>query len=499
MYNLYNPTSRSKQTSNFRPQYGDNPNSYMDYEVAQSQFTGLNLATENPVGAGIVNAIVNGVIGDGLKLESFIDKTLLNGISEKQIAKIQKTIESYWKIWSTTPNMCDHYNQDSLAGIETIALKSIVAQGDGLLHVKVVKNGKRYYPQIQWIDGTYIATPTDKFDEDKILSGVEVDSEGRDVAYYIKETKGNSTEVTYKKCIAKSNRRDYNNFTLVKFNQIQQGIVRGISLLNPVKDLLIQLDRHLEAEMTKAILQSYMTFFITQDKEVNENPTQSAIDMFKNSAEATNDLEIQESDKKDLNITLNPGAIYELDEGKNIVFPESKAPISGFKEFSETVLKRVGMGVNIPYDVLMKEFNSSYSSSQASLQEAARGWNNFRRDFIIKFMQPIYIVFVDCLVLQGVITCKDYETDVIARNVWRSAVWHGPHLLNIDPVKNIKYYTQAIEAGLMTREQAEQELTGGDWNSTIKRLGKEKGILEKELPVEKEEKIDDGSNSNTKD
>ena len=491
MYNLYNPTSRSKQTSNFRPQYSDNPNAYMDYEIAQSQYTGLNLATENPIGAGIVNAIVNGVIGDGLKLETFIDKTLLKGVKESEIAKIQETIEGYWKVWSSTPNMCDHYAQDSLAGIETIALRSIIAQGDGLLHVKVVKNGERFYPQIQWIDGSKVATPLIQYNNEKILSGVEVDEQGRDVAYWVKQVKNNSLDVTDKSCVAKSKYRDYNNFTLVKFNEIQQGMARGVSLLNPVKDLLIQLDRHLEAELTKAILQSYMTFFITQDKEIPDNPTNSVAEIIKQGAGAVNSLDVQESDSRDLNITLSPGAIYELEAGKNIVFPESKAPISGFKEFSESVLKRVGMGVNIPYDVLIKEFNSSYSSSQASLQEAARGWNNFRRDFVVKFMQPIYIVFVDCLVLQGLITCEGYEEDVFVRNIWRNAVWHGPHLLNIDPVKNIKYYNTAINAGLMSREQAEQELTGGDWNSTIKRLGKEKKIVEKELPVDKEEQTDD--------
>ncbi len=486
--NLYSQESRSKQTSNYKPTYSDNPNAYSDYDVSNAQSIGLNLITENPIGSGIANAFTNGVLGNGLKLESFIDKTLLKGVSDKQISKIQDTIESYWKVWSRTPKMCDFYQKNSLAGIETMALRSIIGEGDGLLHVSIVRNGSRYYPQVQWIDGTSVATPPEKYGQNKIVSGVEIDSKGRDVAYYVKESNGNDLNITYKRCPIKSKVRNINSFQLVKFNEIQQNMVRGRSMLIPVKDLLIQSGRYTESEVTKAIIQSYMTFFITQDKEVEEdNDGKSTLeDIIDGGSTDRQEDEVVEEDRV---MGLGPGVINQLKPGENAILPESKAPTAGFKEFMEMLLKLTGMAVNIPYEVLLKSFNSSYSASQASLQEAARGWEIFRDEFITKFMMPIYIAFVDCLVLQGIITCAGYEDDIYAKYAWLGSNWHGAATLNIDPVKNAKAAIMAINSNLTTREQESRKLYGNDWPSTINRLSKEKEIIDKLLPEEKEEDV----------
>lgn len=484
MNNLYNPTSRSKQTNNYLPYYPENPNAFMDGEVEKAQHIGLSLATENPIGAGIVNAMVNGVIGEGLKLETFIDKTLLKGVSESRIAKIQETIESYWKTWSQSPEMCDFYGQNSLGGIESIALKAVVSEGDGLLNVKIVKDGSMYYPQIQWIDGLYVATPPDKYGQKNIVNGVEIDDKGRDVAYWVKESKGNDLNITYKRCKAKSHSRDYNQFTLIRFNEIQQGLLRGRSLLTAAKELLIQSNRFIESEVTKAVLQASFTMFITKEKDVIADPNTSVTSEFENAAREANseDRQIEESDEEDRAVTVRPGAVNELNPGEGIVTSETKAPTAAFNEFINTVLTLVGMSVNIPYEKLKKVYNSNYSASQASIQEASIGFNAYRRDFATKFMRPIYIAFVDTLVLQGLIDCPEYETNIFARNAWRGSIWYGSPMLNIDPVKNIKTSIMSVNAGLSTKEQETRKLNGGDYQSNIKRRAQEVKYENKMMP-----------------
>lgn len=484
MNNLFNPESRSKQTNNFNPIYSDNPNAYIDYEVIKSQSVGLNLATENPIGAGIVNAFAGGVIGNGLKLESYVDKTLLKGVSEKEITKIQDVIESYWKVWSETPSMCDHYQKNSLATIEKMALKSIVSEGDGLLHVGIVKDGNTYYPQIQWIDGTSVVTPPEKMGQENIVSGVEIDNNGRDLAYYVKQSKGNDLNITYKRCAVKSRVRNTIAFQLIKFNEIQQNIVRGRSMLIPVKDLLIQGGRYIEAEVTKAIIQSYMTFFITKTEEYEGSGTSTAENILNSAASISTDDGATEPEDEREPIGLSPGGFVELKANENIVLPESKSPTAGFKEFMEMQLKLIGMGSGIPYESLLKTFNSSYSASQASLQEAARGYAIIRGEFVTKFMMPVYIAFVDCLILQGVIKCKGYEDNVYTKSAWLRANWYGPAMLNIDPVKNAKAAVSAINANLTTREKVARELYENDFYSIIPRRGKEEQLIKDNMPQE---------------
>lgn len=493
MANYYNPTSRSKQTTNFRPYYPDNRNAFMDSEVKDAQNIGLNLATENPIGAGIVNALINGVLGDGLKLESYIKRELLKDVDSEIIEKTQKTIESYWDIWSKSPTLCDHYQKNDLSSIETIALRSIIGEGDGLLHIKIAKEGDMFFPQIQWINGSMIATPPDKFGQVNILSGVEVDSQGRDTAYYVKQMNGNSIDIDYKRCPVYSKTRNSLAFQMVRFNEIQQGIARGRSLLIPCKDLIIQIDRFTQAEITKAIIQSLMTFFITQDKESDDTTPDTLEDIVRNSSlnekeEVENSVSNISSTTENIMHTMNGSTIVALNPGEKIELPESNAPTANFKEFINTILVQIGMSVNIPSDVLQKSFNSSYSSSQASLQEAARGYKSFRGNFITKFMNPIYEAFVDCLILQGVIECKGYEDNIFLKKAWTNASWNPPTILNIDPLKNVKAYDMAVKSNFITREQASQELYGNKWESTIIRLADEKKkLIENGLELSLEE------------
>ena len=51
------------------------------------------------------------------------------------------------------------------------------------------------------------------------------------------------------------------------------------------------------------------------------------------------------------------------------------SPPAGFETFVKTVCKLIGAGLEQPYDVLVKEFNASYSASRAALLEA---WEGFK-------------------------------------------------------------------------------------------------------------------------
>jgi capsid protein len=139
----------------------------------------------------------------------------------------------------------------------------------------------------------------------------------------------------------------------------------------------------------------------------------------------------------------------------------------------EAQLKLIGMAVNIPYEVLIKSFNASYSASQASIQDAARGWKIAGNEWAYRYCQPVYDQFVEMLVRLKVIDAPGFFDNPIIRNAWCRAKWRGPAMLHVDPRKSVESYINAINNNLITRESASQALYGEDWDMVNDRNAQE--------------------------
>ena len=89
-------------------------------------------------------------------------------------------------------------------------------------------------------------------------------------------------------------------------------------------------------------------------------------------------------------IAMGPGAVVGLSKGEKAVFADPKRPNTAYEPFVMGILKLVGMGLNLPVELLTKAFNSSYSASKAALLDA---WQHFRTErawLVLSFCQPIY-------------------------------------------------------------------------------------------------------------
>ena len=63
---------------------------------------------------------------------------------------------------------------------------------------------------------------------------------------------------------------------------------------------------------------------------------------------------------------MGPGTVNHLGENEDIVFGNPNIPTSGFKDFVETICELIGAALEIPKDILLKNFNSSYSASRGA-------------------------------------------------------------------------------------------------------------------------------------
>jgi lambda family phage portal protein len=147
---------------------------------------------------------------------------------------------------------------------------------------------------------------------------------------------------------------------------------------------------------------------------------------------------------------------------------ESGRPSPNFAVFSEFVLRAMAASIEMPYEVLAKDFSkTNYSSARAALLEAWRVYLLYRSWLTRHYCQPIWDMIIEEAWLAGLIKLPSGAPDFYdARFLYTQALWIGPARGYVDPVKEIAATVQALENRLMTWSEALAE-RGRDFDETM--------------------------------
>ncbi len=133
--------------------------------------------------------------------------------------------------------------------------------------------------------------------------------------------------------------------------------------------------------------------------------------------------------------------------------------------------------MGMPYDVLVKEDNSSYSAARAALLDSWEDFRMRRRWFVYDFCQPVYEAWLAEAVARGRIKAPGFFQDPLIRAAWCGARWIGPVQGSLDPKKEAEAAVLQIQHALKTHEQVTTELSGGDWEENVEQLAAENAKL----------------------
>ena len=173
---------------------------------------------------------------------------------------------------------------------------------------------------------------------------------------------------------------------------------------------------------------------------------------------------------------MNKGMIHHLMPNEDIQSVSPGRPNSGFEPFVQAILKQIGVGLNLPYEVLTQHFQSSYSAARAALIEAWKFYSIKRSWIINQMCQPIYEWIISEAVLKGYLEAKDFEKDYFVRKAWLKTEWIGSAREEIDPLKAEKANTEAINNGTASRHDICVS-KGRDFEQVSRKLGKENKII----------------------
>ena len=167
--------------------------------------------------------------------------------------------------------------------------------------------------------------------------------------------------------------------------------------------------------------------------------------------------------ENDDTIEIGNGAVNFLEEGETIKDSNPGRPNSAFDGFVTSICRQIGVALEIPYEVLMKHFTSSYSASRGALLEA---WKMFRkrRSWVANsFCQPIYEEWLSEAVAKGRVRAPGFFNNPLVKKAYCKAEWNGPTQGQLDPKKEVEAAELRVQGGYSTRTKETIELTGGDY------------------------------------
>ncbi len=170
------------------------------------------------------------------------------------------------------------------------------------------------------------------------------------------------------------------------------------------------------------------------------------------------------------------GMIADLPERTRAKSVSPARPNTAFDAFVLSLVRQIGSALGIPAEVLLLNFEASYSASRGALLEAWKLFNYWRTWWVTNFCQPIYEEWLNEAVLRGRVKAPGFLDDPMIRYAYSWADWTGPSQGQLDPVKEVEAAVLRVENGFSTRQRETAELTGGDWELNHRQRVKEEAL-----------------------
>jgi lambda family phage portal protein len=211
------------------------------------------------------------------------------------------------------------------------------------------------------------------------------------------------------------------------FDKTRAGQNRGVPIFSAIMPQFRMLDKFMQTELQSAIVNAMIALFI-------ETPLgqDGLLELF---GDKTGDemLSVLDQRVKVARAALRAGGIFALQPGEKATSHLPSRPGGTFAPVMEALYGMIGTGVNLPPELLLKNFQkSNYSSARAALLEAWRFFLGRREWLADNWCQPAYECWLEEAVDNGEVDAPGFWEN---RSAYNRAAWIGAGRGSIDPVK----------------------------------------------------------------
>lgn len=423
------------------------------------------LVRDSPVANAIIGRTCDHSIGSrGLTLHPQIDFKRL-GWSPERAIQWQDEADSLWRLWSESPES-DISRIQNFQEKQYLTLKSSLEGGDCFtLFTEKTRAGSDFKLKLQTLESERCNNKDYAEDTINLVEGVVKNNAGAPEQYQFSNIIPNdfskTTDIKWDELNIFDPETGRRNI-LQHYTQIRPGQTRGIPLLAPVIDKILQLNRLSNAELLASVINSFYTIVIKGDpantKQTRKSPSDTG--------------SVTANDK----LKLGHGSIVRADEGTEFESFDPKRPNHLFEPFFNAEVAQIGASVGIPKSLILMWFDKSYSASRG---EVLLAWVYFltkRTNIAVGLCQPSYEAFLDEVISRNILEAPGYFSDFIVRKAFQGSAynqWTGPTRPAIDEFKEAQANALANAKGWKSLTGITTETTGKDWIKVTEQIARE--------------------------
>lgn len=416
------------------------------------------LVRDNSYAWGVRDSIVANTIGCGIVPQASI---MADG-GDEPLDVMNEQIERVWRDWCHYADITGlmHFNE-----LQALVLGETAEAGECLVKLVSVTDDARPVPlALEVIEADRLASEQDTFfvrnrnklNGNEVRRGVEIDSVGRPVAYWIYPKHPSDINTTRVEPM-RHDARDIVHF----YRQDRAGQTRGISWFAPVVCWLRDMGFYLDNELQASAVGSCFTVAITSDNHGDGG-------ILPSSDEDTTDTDGNRFEY------LQPGLVTRLAPGEKIEGINPGRPNSAAEPWINLMLRGIAVGTGLSYELVARDYSkTSFSSNRASALEDRRRFRRWQKLFVWRFLQPIWHRWLMLAAVKGIegFPTPEQLLDDPAR--WSAVEWQAPGWEWVDPMKEQQASDAAVKANMSTLAD-ELAAKGKDWRTVLKQRARER-------------------------
>jgi len=455
----------------------------LDTLVARSR----DLTRNNGLVAGGMQTLRDNIVGAVLKLSASPDYRLL-GWTREQSLEWENITEAKFRSWAETTEI-DAARSLNLLGLTLQALGGTLTNGDALaLPIWLPRRGARWNTRLMMVEADRLSTPTSLMFREDIRAGIQFDKYGAPTAYHIlKKHPGDKYAFLGLAALGGMEWDRIPAFTAWGRRRVihlhdkeRSGQSRGKPIIAAVMKEFHMAGKYSSNELQASVASSLVAAFLESDLGQD-----GAAQLFGDDPREAWQKSVKQAQSMR---KLSGAAVIPLPAGAKLSPFTPGRPNQAFEAFMLASLRHIAAGMNMPYELLVKDFSkTNYSSARASLLEAWRYFNGRRRWLLDCWLKPIYELWLEEAINAGEIDAPGYYENQYAyhrcRFIFGGKGW-------VDPVKEAQAAVLRMNAGLSTME-AECAEQGLDYEEVLdqqaveKRMKEERGLSTEQVKLTK--------------
>jgi lambda family phage portal protein len=401
----------------------------------------------NPIALGARRTLVDNVVGTGPRLSPQPDYRLLGQTKEwadEWGAQMQSLFHSWW--WTTKCHAGDTLTGDQLA---QQALGAAIMNGDAVtLPLWLPERGDGYSTKLQMVESDRLSNPAGAPDTQFRRAGVSLDAYGAPIAYDIRTTHPGDFLVSglmgnFGVWEHIPRKTDFGRLRVIHYFDAERAPqTRGKPLMTTILPQLKNMDRYVRAEIDAAVANSMIAGLITTPLD-----NDSILQLF------SKDHREYLKARSEHAVRLEGGMLATLFPGDQLQSFIPGRPNTGFGAFVENIYRIAGVGADLNYELITKDFSkTTYTSGRMSLLEAWRAFNRRRDSFSTLWLDPVYGLISEEFIDSALIDAPGFE-DPVKRYAYLRCKWIFPGRGWVDPVKEAVGAATRLDSNLSTLEE----------------------------------------------